>query len=81
MLVKVRYGEDLFTLDVPRSIEYEELLSNVGHKVRRCGPRRTPGPLRIKYQDEDGDLVSLGTTEDVQLAFDMAGGTLTLYVA
>ncbi|KAF8585998.1 hypothetical protein K439DRAFT_1409563 [Ramaria rubella] len=80
MLVKVHYGEDLFTLDVPRSIEYEELVAGVGHKVRRCGPRRIPGPLRIKYQDEDGDLVSLSTTEDVQLAFDMADGTLTLYV-
>ncbi|KAF8514244.1 hypothetical protein BU17DRAFT_52783 [Hysterangium stoloniferum] len=80
MLVKVRYGEDLFTLDVPRSIDYDDLVANVGHKVRRCGPRRTPGPLRIKYQDEDSDLVSLSTTEDVQLAFDMAGGTLTLYV-
>ena len=80
MLVKVHYGEDLFTLDVPRAIEYDDLVTAVAHKVRLCG-RRTSGPLRIKYHDEDGDLVSLATTEDVQLAaFDMAGGTLTLHV-
>lgn len=80
MLVKVHYGEDLFTLDVPRAIEYDDLVNAVAHKVRLCG-RRTSGPLRIKYHDEDGDLVSLATTEDVQLAaFDMAGGTLTLHV-
>lgn len=80
MLVKVHYGEDLFTLDVPRTIEYEDLVNAVAYKVRLCG-RRTNGPLRIKYHDEDGDLVSLATTEDVQLAaFDMAGGTLTLHV-
>ena len=80
MLVKVHFGEDLFTLDVPRTIEYDDLVAAVAHKVRLCG-RRTNGPLRIKYHDEDGDLVSLATTEDVQLAaFDMAGRTLTLYV-
>jgi len=80
MLVKVHYGEDLFTLDVPRTIEYDDLVAAVAYKVRLCG-RRTSGPLRIKYHDEDGDLVSLATTEDVQLAaFDMAGGTLTLHV-
>jgi cell division control protein 24 len=80
MLVKVHYGEDLFTLDVPRTIDYDELVAAVTYKVRLCG-RRTNGPLRIKYHDEDGDLVSLATTEDVQLAaFDMAGRTLTLYV-
>jgi cell division control protein 24 len=80
MLVKVHYGDDLFTLDVPRTIEYDDLVAAVAYKVRLCG-RRTNGPLRIKYHDEDGDLVSLATTEDVQLAaFDMAGGTLTLHV-
>lgn len=79
--IKVRYGEDLFTLDLLRSIEYGDLLASVGHKVRRCGPRRTNAPLRIKYEDEDGDLVNLATTEDLQMAFDMArGATLTLYV-
>ncbi|KIJ49438.1 hypothetical protein M422DRAFT_27805 [Sphaerobolus stellatus SS14] len=82
VFIKVRYGEDLFTLDLPKSIDYEELVASVGHKVRRCGPRQTPGPLRIKYQDEDGDLVSLTTTEDVQIAFDMSGSAaLTLYVS
>ncbi|GJJ06513.1 hypothetical protein Clacol_000705 [Clathrus columnatus] len=81
VFIKVRYGEDLFTLDLSRSIQYEDLVASVGHKVRRCGPRRTNAPLRIKYEDEDGDLVNLSTTEDLQIAFDMAGGaTLTLYV-
>ena len=80
MIVKVHFGEDLFMISVPRAIEFEDLVEQVGKKIRLCGPRRTGGSLRIKYQDEDGDFVSLSTTEDVQLAFDMAGGTLTLYV-
>lgn len=83
VFIKVRYGEDIFTIDLPRDVEYEDLVGNVGHKVRRCGPRRTNASLRIKYEDEDGDLVNLSTTEDLQIAFDMAmakGAPLTLYV-
>lgn len=81
-LVKVRYGEDVFTIDVPKTIEFEDLVTCVGHKVKRCGHRISQIPLRIKYQDEDGDLVSLTTTEDIQLAFDMQHGSqLTLYVS
>lgn len=78
--VKVHYGEDLFMISVPRSTEYEDLVEKVGKKIRLCGPRRGNGPPRLKYQDEDGDFVTLATTEDVQLAFDMAGGALTLHV-
>lgn len=83
VFIKVRYGEDIFTIDLPRDVEYEDLVGNVGHKVRRCGPLRTNASLRIKYEDEDGDLVNLSTTEDLQIAFDMAmakGAPLTLYV-
>uniref|UniRef100_A0A0W0GC15 Putative rho guanine nucleotide exchange factor scd1 n=1 Tax=Moniliophthora roreri TaxID=221103 RepID=A0A0W0GC15_MONRR len=43
---------------------------------------RDDGPLRVKYKDEDGDMVSLGSTEDVQMAFEAyrPGGQVVLYV-
>ena len=55
----------------------------MGKKIRLCGPRRDDGPLRVKYKDEDGDLVSLGSTEDVQMAFESfrPGNQVTLYVS
>ncbi|KZT71056.1 hypothetical protein DAEQUDRAFT_666975 [Daedalea quercina L-15889] len=80
--VKVHFHEDIFVIQVPRSTEYDELVERVGKKIRLCGPRRDDGPLRVKYKDEDGDLVSLGSTEDVQMAFESfrLGNQVTLYV-
>ncbi|KAH7108095.1 hypothetical protein BKA62DRAFT_764168 [Auriculariales sp. MPI-PUGE-AT-0066] len=76
--VKVHYGEDLFVISIPRSTEYDDLIDKVGKKIRLCGPRRDDMPLRVKYRDEDGDLVSLASNEDVQLAFEASH--VTLYV-
>ncbi|KAI0930336.1 hypothetical protein AcW1_010367 [Taiwanofungus camphoratus] len=80
--VKVHFHEDIFVIQVPRMTEYTELVEKVGKKIRLCGPRRDDGPLRVKYKDEDGDLVSLGSTEDVQMAFESfrPGNQVTLYV-
>ena len=58
--IKVHFHEDIFVIQVPRTTEYSELVDKVGKKIRLCGPRRDDGPLRVKYKDEDGDLVSLG---------------------
>ena len=80
--VKVHFHEDIFVIAVPKNTEYEELVEKVGRKIRLCGPRRDDGPLRVKYKDEDGDMVSLGSTEDVQMAFEQyrPGGQVTLFV-
>lgn len=81
--MKVHFHEDIFVIQVPRSTEFDQLVEKVGKKIRLCGPnRRDDGPLRVKYKDEDGDLVSLGSTEDVQMAFESfrPGNLVTLYV-
>lgn len=80
--VKVHFHEDIFVIQVARSTEYDDLVEKVGRKIRLCGPRRDDGPLRVKYRDEDGDMVSLGSTEDVQMAFEQyrPGGQVTLFV-
>ena len=80
--VKVHFHEDIFVIQVPRTTEYGDLVEKVGRKIRLCGPRRDDGPLRVKYKDEDGDMVSLGSTEDVQMAFEAyrPGGQVTLFV-
>ncbi|KAF9268658.1 hypothetical protein L218DRAFT_853032 [Marasmius fiardii PR-910] len=80
--VKVHFHEDIFVIQVPVVTEYDDLVEKVGRKIRLCGPRRDDGPLRIKYRDEEGDMVSLGSTEDVQMAFEQyrPGGQVILYV-
>jgi len=81
--VKVHFHEDIFVIQVPRATEYQELLERVGRKIRLCGPRREDGPLKVKYVDEDGDMVCLGSTEDVQMAFETLrpSNQVTLYVS
>lgn len=80
--VKVHFQDDIFVIQVPRSTEFSQLVDKVGKKIRLCGPRRDDAPFRVKYRDEDGDLISLGSTEDVQMAFEAfrPGGQVTLYV-
>jgi cell division control protein 24 len=80
--VKVHFYEDIFVIQVPRTTHYNELVEKVGKKILLCGRRRDDGVLRLKYKDEDGDLVSLGSTEDVQMAFEQfgPGGQVSLFV-
>jgi len=66
--VKVHFGSDIFVIQVSRATEYGELVERVGKKIRLCGPRRDDGPLRVKYEDEEGDLISMRSTEDVEMA-------------
>ncbi|TFY76009.1 hypothetical protein EWM64_g8003 [Hericium alpestre] len=50
-------------------MDYDDLVEKVGKKIRLCGPRRDDGPLRVRYEDEEGDLVSMRSDEDVDMAF------------
>lgn len=81
--VKVHFLQDIFVVPIPRTADYGELIEKVGKKIRLCGSRRDDGPLKIKYLDEEGDMVSLGSTEDVQMAFEsiQSGNQVTLYVS
>jgi len=78
----MHFYEDIFVIQVPRTTVYNELVEKVGKKILLCGRRRDDGALRLKYKDEDGDLVSLGSTEDVQMAFEQfgPGGQVSLFV-
>lgn len=82
MKVKVHYNEDIFVIIVARCTEFNELVGQMERKIRLCGPRRDDAPLRVKYKDEDGDMISLGCTEDVIMAFESfpPGGQVVLYV-
>ena len=81
--IKVYFQEDIFVIQVPFTTEYSDLVEKVDRKLRLCGSRRNTGPPRMKYKDEDGDLILLGSTEDVQMAFSETlkqGGMATIYV-
>ncbi|KAG5355055.1 Rho guanine nucleotide exchange factor scd1 [Yarrowia sp. B02] len=67
--VRVQYFQDAFTLIVPAKVTYEQLIERVERKVRLCG-KVVPAPLRIKYQDEDGDMVTIHSDEDIAMALE-----------
>lgn len=84
--IKVYWNEDLFMIVVPRATSFDGLVDRVQKKIRLCGGNGDL-PLRFKYDDEDGDRISLSTDEELQMAFDMTlsrnsgQGQLTLRVA
>ncbi|KAE9406300.1 hypothetical protein BT96DRAFT_270275 [Gymnopus androsaceus JB14] len=80
--VKVHFHEDIFIIQVPHTMEFDDLVKMVGRKIQLCGPRRDGGPLRVKYRDKDGDMVSLRSTEDIQMAFEeyQLDGQVPLFV-
>lgn len=53
---------------VPTDVNYATLVQKVRHKLTVCSNVPKDGPLRMKYQDEDGDLVTISSDEDVALA-------------
>lgn len=81
MKIKVHYRQDLFIIAVSRTVTYDDLADKVGKKIRLCGgDRPEDAPLKIKYRDDDGDLISLGSDEDVQMAFDTELPLIALWV-
>lgn len=92
--LKVNYGNDKFVIIVPYNIPYLQLMDRIERKVKICGTgSEVPGnPIRIKYQDEDGDFILMNSDDDVLMAFDVFGepgrndgsgitGVVTLYVS
>ena len=68
--VKITYGNDMFMVVVPSDVSYSALVQKVRHKLTVCSNVARDGPLRMKYQDEDGDHVTISSDEDVALAIE-----------
>jgi len=93
--LKVNFGSDKFVIIVPYNIAYVQLMDRIERKVKLCGsgPEITHATsLKIRYQDEDGDYISMNSDDDVLMAFDAPGepgqndsagisGVVTLYVS
>jgi cell division control protein 24 len=89
--VKIHFNNDKLAIIVPSNIAYAQLMDRIERKVKICAELSTAAPIRIKYQDEDGDFISMNSDDDVQMAFDVACegsvqdsagtcGAVTLYV-
>ncbi|KAJ3103566.1 hypothetical protein HDU96_009219 [Phlyctochytrium bullatum] len=89
--VRTHYESDVFVIAIPyRGATFAELQERIERKIRLCGsqsPADLGRKIRIRYRDEDGDLVAINGDEDVALAFEVARrstrerGVLNLFVS
>ncbi|KAJ1833143.1 Guanine nucleotide exchange factor for Cdc42p [Coemansia sp. RSA 2711] len=102
--VKVHFQNDIFVIIIRNSVTFDDLVGRVDRKIKICaGPHVGINSsneqdiaaaallnIRMRYQDEDGDMILIGSDEDVQLAFESANAarrdettmsTLNLFVS
>jgi cell division control protein 24 len=63
------YNQDTYSLVIPQHISYTDLMGRVEQKLHVVGDLRSTSP-RLKYQDEDGDFITINSDDDIQLAFE-----------
>jgi cell division control protein 24 len=85
--MKTHYGNDIFILAVASSgCKFEEILEKIERKIRICGAVMPEGRrIKLRYRDEDEDLITINTDDDVEMAFEIARrthekGTVTIIV-
>ncbi|KAE8440930.1 hypothetical protein EG329_006192 [Mollisiaceae sp. DMI_Dod_QoI] len=68
--VKVNCDGNYVTLVAGYNIKYQVLVDRIDAKVGRFSNNAiSQGTMRLRYRDEDGDLVTIEGDEDVRLAF------------
>jgi hypothetical protein len=73
--VKSDYNGDIRRFTAPGSTSFEELA------VMLCRLYALSGPVTLKYTDEDGDMVTMASSEDLMRAvLEMAGNALRVHV-
>ena len=67
---KVNFDENYVTLVISSNIGFRTLTDRVDAKLARFTNRSIGSKtVRLRYQDEDGDFVTIDSDEAVQLAF------------
>jgi hypothetical protein len=85
--IKIHYQDDMYQIAVPNDTDYDTLRGKIEKKIVMCAKMPDNGwdGLRIKYMDEDGDLIMITGDEDVGDSFEGRDSsnpmsTLNLYV-
>jgi hypothetical protein len=70
--VKLFYTNDIFVIALPStSCTLSELTSKIERKLRLCGVALPEGKiLKLKYRDEDNDLIQIYGDDDIVMALD-----------
>lgn len=92
--VKVHHSGSIYVLVVPLSVDYKELVERIEKKMK-CDSNNNVESLSnnnndhqeivmngLKYQDEDGDLITISSNDDLQMGFEHRGlnNTVNFYI-
>ncbi|KAI7853674.1 hypothetical protein BDC45DRAFT_570044 [Circinella umbellata] len=75
--IKLNYMDGIYVIVVPLDITFDELIDRIDRKIR-VYMRDMDILVGLKYQDEDGDLITISSTEDVQMGFESRGVSNTV---
>jgi len=68
---KLRAGEDTYVIVTLSTVTYQELIEKIYKKLRNCGvAKSSSAKLKIRYEDEEGDLILICNDEDVAMAIE-----------
>ncbi|KAI8980335.1 hypothetical protein BDB01DRAFT_843898 [Pilobolus umbonatus] len=81
--VKLKFGENFYSIVADYDITYCELMSKVDKKIRLIANLKPTDILRLKYKDEDSDHITISSDDDVQMALESRGAetTVNLFVS
>lgn len=85
--IRLYYKNELYLVIAPMNIRYKELLQRAEAKMRQCSVGHSEKsfqgrPMTLKYRDEDGDMITIGSDDDIQMAFECRQETnaINLYI-
>lgn len=71
--IKIHHTGSIYVVLVPLTINFDELSKKIEDKLRLCVQEPTISISGLKYEDEDGDLITINSNEDVQMGFESKG--------
>ncbi|KAI7890473.1 uncharacterized protein EV154DRAFT_538349 [Mucor mucedo] len=80
--IKLNYNDGIYVIVTNNEVTFFELMEKVDKKIRLVGNLKQNDLLRLKYQDEDCDFITISSNDDVQMAFESRGdnNTVNLFV-
>lgn len=84
MKIKLNFNDGIYVIVTNHEVTFFELMEKVDKKIRLVANLNSKTDLlRLKYQDEDCDYITINSDDDVQMAFESRGihNTVNLFVS
>lgn len=76
--IKLSYNDGIYVIVCPMDIRFMDLMERVEKKIKLVANLQPNDILRLKYQDEDEDFITINSDDDVQMAFESRGASSTV---